>query len=60
MYGQPLVWVLYFTILGVVPEHGEIAKYPDKLSCEEALKLKKQEAAQSKKSLVGSCRLRLT
>lgn len=55
-----IVWVLSFTVLGIVPEHGSIAKYSDKQSCEEALKIKKQEARAEKKQLAGACNLRLT
>jgi len=55
-----IVWVLSFTVLGVTPEHGSIAKFPNRQECEQALKAKKEEAVLSKKTLSGSCTVRLT
>ena len=53
------VWVLTFTVLGSVPEHGNIAKFQTRAECEERLQAMKQEAKQGRKQLVGSCQLTL-
>ena len=50
-------WMLTFTILGSVPEHGTIAKFSNRAECEERLQAMKQEAKQDRKQLVGSCSL---
>lgn len=51
------VWVLTFTILGTKPEHGQIAKFETKQDCHRALILKRQEAEQRGRELVGTCYL---
>ena len=60
MTSSTLVWVLSFTVLGVVPEHGNIAKFLDKKACEQALDVKKKELSLIKKQVVGTCNLKLT
>lgn len=52
-----VVWVLSFTVLGVNPEHGSLAKYETKESCEQMLEQYKKDYKEKKKNIVGSCKL---
>lgn len=51
------VWMLTFTILGSVPEHGTIAKFQTRSECEERLQAMRKDAQQEGKKLVGACSL---
>lgn len=51
------VWALTFTVLGAVPEHGTMTKYPTRKDCEESLQALKADYRQKGKNLVGSCTL---
>lgn len=51
------VWVLTFTVLGAAPEHHTFAKYATKSECEQALQSIKQDRAQKKQQIAGSCKL---
>jgi len=50
-----IVWMLSFTVLGAVPEHGSFAKYKSKQECEQALEQTKEQYRLKKKPIVGSC-----
>ena len=50
-----IVWVLSFTVLGVIPEHKTFAKYNTKQECEQALVQTREEYKSQKKKIVGSC-----
>ena len=52
---QSLIWVLSFSVLGAVPEHGTVAKFKTKQECQQALEQKKQEYKTNHKIVVGSC-----
>lgn len=49
------VWVLSFTILGSVPEHGKIAKFQTQQECQRALVDKKLQEETKKREVVGTC-----
>jgi hypothetical protein len=51
-----MIWVLSFSILGPVPESGELAKYKTKEECQEALQQKQEEYKLKHKAVVGNCR----
>jgi len=52
---NPLVWVLTFSVLGPVPEHGVLAKFKTKEECQQALEQKRQEFKLKNQIVVGSC-----
>lgn len=51
------IWVLTFTILGINPQNGQEARFKTKQDCLNALALKKQEAIQQGKEIIGTCYL---
>jgi hypothetical protein len=51
------VWVLTFTVLGVEAQHHTFSKYASKAECEQALQSMKQQKAQQKQQIAGSCKL---
>ena len=52
---RTLIWVLSFSVLGPVPESGELAKYKTQAECEQAKIQKREEYAAQKKRIVASC-----
>ena len=50
-----LVWVLSFSVLGPVPESGELAKYKTQAECEQAREQKREEFRSQNKRIVTSC-----
>ena len=52
-----IVWVLSFTVLGVIPEHKTFAKYNTKQECEQALAQIKEEYNNQKKKIAATCTL---
>lgn len=49
------VWVVSFSVLGTVPEHGTFGTFGTKAECLQALEQKKQQMQQQKKDIVGTC-----
>ena len=52
---RTLIWVLSFSVLGPVPESGELAKYKTQAECEQARAQKRQEYEAKKQRIVASC-----
>ena len=52
---RTLIWVLSFSVLGPVPESGELAKYKTQAECEQAKAQKREEYQAQKKRIVASC-----
>lgn len=52
---KPLIWVLSFSVLGPIPESGELAKFNTKIECQQALEQKRQEYKEKNKKVVGTC-----
>ena len=52
---RTLIWVLSFSVLGPVPESGELAKYKTQAECEQARAQKHEEYAAKKQRIVASC-----
>lgn len=49
------VWVVSFSVLGSVPEHGTFGAFLTKPECEQALFQKRLQMQQQNKSIVGTC-----
>lgn len=49
------VWVLSFSVLGPVPESGEMAKYKTQAECEQAREIKREEYRAKNKRIVATC-----
>jgi hypothetical protein len=54
---RTLIWVLSFSVLGPVPEHGEQAKFKTQAECEQARAQKREEFRSQNKQIVASCHL---
>jgi len=54
---QTLIWVLSFSVLGPVPEHGEQAKFKTQAECEQAKSQKREEFRAQNKQIVATCNL---
>lgn len=52
---RTLIWVLSFSVLGSVPESGELAKYKTREECEQARAQKREEYREKNKRIVASC-----
>ena len=52
---RTLIWVLSFSVLGPVPESGELAKYKTQAECEQARAQKREEYAAKKQRIVATC-----
>ena len=52
---RTLIWVLSFSVLGPVPDSGELAKYKTQAECEQAKAQKREEYQAQKKRIVASC-----
>lgn len=53
---QPIIWMLTFSVLGPnPPAGGEIAKFKSKEECLVALEQKRQEFAEKKLKITGTC-----
>ena len=52
---RTLIWVLSFSVLGPVPESGELAKYATQTECERAKAQKREEYAAKKQRIVATC-----
>ena len=52
---RTLIWVLSFSVLGPVPEYGEMAKYKTQQECEQARQQKREEYQAQKKRIVSTC-----
>ena len=52
---RTLIWVLSFSVLGPVPEHGEQAKYKTQQECEQARVQKQEEFRSQNKKIVARC-----
>ena len=52
---RTLIWVLSFSVLGPVPEHGEQAKYKTQEECEQARSQKQEEFRSQNKKIVARC-----
>ena len=52
---RTLIWVLSFSVLGPVPESGELAKYKTQAECEQAKIQKREEYQAQNKRIVASC-----
>jgi hypothetical protein len=52
---RTLIWVLSFTVLGPVPEHGEQAKFKTQAECEQAKAQKREEFRIQNKQIVAAC-----
>ena len=52
---RTLIWVLSFSVLGPVPDSGELAKYKTQAECEKAKAQKREEYHAQKKRIVASC-----
>ena len=50
------VWVLSYTILGSLPEHGTISKYSTQAECLQSLEAMKQDRRSRGQQVVGTCR----
>lgn len=50
-----LIWVLSFSILGPIPESGELAKFKTKQECQQALEQKREEYKTKHQRIAGSC-----
>ena len=54
---RALIWVLSFSVLGPVPEHGEQAKFKTQAECEQAKAQKREEFRVQNKQIVATCNL---
>jgi len=52
---RTLIWVLSFSVLGPVPESGEITKFKTQEECEQARVQKREEYLAQKKRIVAAC-----
>ena len=52
---RTLIWVLSFSVLGPVPESGELAKYKTQAECEQARAQKREEFRAQNKQIVATC-----
>jgi hypothetical protein len=52
---RTLIWVLSFSVLGPVPEHGEQAKFKTQEECEQAKAQKQEEFRSQNKKIVVRC-----
>ena len=52
---RTLIWVLSFSVLGPVPESGELAKFKTQADCEQAKAQKREEFRSQNKQIVASC-----
>jgi hypothetical protein len=52
---RTLIWVLSFSVLGPVPEYGELAKYKTQAECEQARAQKQEEFRSQNKRIVARC-----
>ena len=55
---RTLIWVLSWSVLGPVPEHGEQAKYKTQTECEQARIQKREESQAQNKRIVSACNQR--
>ena len=51
---RTLIWVLSFSVLGPVPESGELAKYKTQAECEQARAQKREEFRAQNKQIVAT------
>jgi len=52
---RTLIWVLSFSVLGPVPEYGELAKFKTQQACEQAKSQKREEFRSQNKQIVATC-----
>ena len=52
---RTLIWVLSFSVLGPVPDSGELAKYKTQAECEQARAQKREEFRAQNKRIVARC-----
>jgi hypothetical protein len=52
---RTLIWVMTWTVLGPVPEHGEQAKHKTREQCEQARIQKREEYQAQNKRMVSAC-----
>ena len=52
---RTLIWVLSFSVLGPVPEYGELAKFKTQAECEQARDQKREEFKSQNKKIVARC-----
>lgn len=49
------VWVVSFSVLGSVPEHGTFGQFETKSDCQAALENRRTEMLRRNKEIVGTC-----
>jgi hypothetical protein len=52
---RTLIWVLSWSVLGPVPDSGELAKYKTQAECEQARDQKREEFRAQNKKIVVRC-----
>lgn len=49
------VWVVAYSVIGTVPEHGSFGLYSTRAECQQALNQRAQEIRARGKELAGTC-----